>query len=125
MVEIEGMTAKPFTQEELDRSKDNLLSSFLFRYDTRDKVLAERERLEFYGYPADYLVTYKAALEKVTLADLDRVAKKYIHPDKLAVLVVGNGPEIKPGLDELKLGPVQTIDIAIPQPGQPDGNGKK
>jgi len=33
----------------------------------------------------------------VTLADLDRVAKKYIHPDKLAVLVVGNGPEIKPG----------------------------
>jgi zinc protease len=125
MVEIEGMTAKPFTQEELDRSKDNLLSSFLFRYDTRDKVLAERERLEFYGYPEDYLVTYKAALEKVTLADLDRVAKKYIHPDKLAVLVVGNGPEIKPGLDELKLGPVQTIDIAIPQPGQPDGNGKK
>jgi hypothetical protein len=38
---------------------------------------------------------------------------------------VGSGPEIKPGLDELKLGPVQTIDIAIPQPGQPDGNGKK
>jgi zinc protease len=44
------------------------------------------------------------------------VAKKYIHPDKLAVLVVGNGPEIKPGLDELKLGPVQTIDITIPMP---------
>ena len=33
----------------------------------RDKVLAERVRLEFYGYPADYLETYKAALEKVTL----------------------------------------------------------
>ena len=32
------------------------------------------------------------------------VAKKYIHPDKLAVLVVGNGPEIKPGLDALEPG---------------------
>ena len=119
--EIASLTSTPFTQDELDRGKDNLLSSFLFRYDTREKVLAERERLEFYGYPADYLVTYKAALEKVTLADLDRVAKKYIHPDDYAVLVVGNGPEIKPGLDELRKGPVQPIDIAIPRPDQPAG----
>ena len=89
-------------------------------------MLAERERLEFYGYPADYLETYKAALEKVTLADLDAVAKKYIHPDKLAVLVVGNGPEIKPpGLDELNLGPVHPIDITIPQPGKPAAPGEK
>jgi zinc protease len=117
MAEIAGLTTEPFTEEELARAKDNILNSFLFRYDTREKVLAEQERLEFYGYPANYLETYKAALEKVTVADLDRVAKKYIHPDKLAVLVVGNGPEIKPGLDELKLGAVQTVDITIPQPG--------
>jgi zinc protease len=116
MAEIDGLTTRPFTEEELARAKDNILNSFLFRYDTREKVLAERVHLEFYGYPADYLETYKAALEKVTLADLDRVAKKYIHPDKLAVLVVGNGPEIKPGLDELKLGPVQAVDITIPMP---------
>ena len=120
LAEIDGMTSKPFTQVELDRAKDNILNSFLFRYDTRDKVLAERVRLEFYGYPADYLETYKAALEKVTLADLGMVARKYIHPDKLAVLVVGNGPEIKPGLDELKLGAIKTVDITIPQPGKQD-----
>jgi zinc protease len=118
LAEIDGLTARPFSQEELARAKDNILNSFLFRYDTREKVLAERERLEFYGYPADYLESYRAALEKVTVADLERVAKKYIHPDKLALLVVGNGPEIKPGLDELKLGPVQTVDITIPQPKQ-------
>jgi len=121
MAEIAGLTAKPFTEEELERAKNSILNSFLFRYDTRDKVLSERELLEFYGYPADYLETYKAGLEKVTLADLNAAAKKYIHPDKLAVLVVGNGPEIKPALDELKLGPVQSIDIAIPQPGQQPG----
>ena len=123
--EIAGLTTKPFTDEELARSKDNILNSFLFRYDTKEKVLAERVRLEFYGYPADYLESYRAALEKVTLADLDRVAKKYIHPDKLAVLVVGNGPEIKPGLDDLKLGPVQPIDITIPMPKQPAASEQK
>jgi zinc protease len=121
MAEIGGLTTKPFTQEEIDRGKDNLLSSFLFRYDTKDKVLAEAERLEFYGYPADYLITYKAALEKVSLADVTAVAKKYIQPEKYAVLVVGNGSEIKPGLDDLKMGPVQNIDITIPRPGPPPG----
>jgi zinc protease len=119
--EIAGLTTRSFTAEELARAKDDILNSFLFRYDTRDKVLAARERFEFYGYPADYLETYKAALEKVTVADLNEVAKKYIHPEKLAVLVVGNGPEIKPGLDELKLGPVHTIDITIPKPERPEG----
>ena len=116
-----GLVDQPFTDEELKRAKDNILNSFLFRYDTKAKVLAQRVRLEFYGYPPDYLETYKAALEKVTVADLNTAAKKYIHPDKYAVLVVGNGPEIKPGLDALNMGPVHPIDITIP--GAPAGAG--
>jgi zinc protease len=123
--EIAALPTGGFTAEELKRAKDNILNSFLFRYDSKDKVLAERERLEFYGYPADYLETYKAQLEKVTLADLDAAAKKYIHPDKLAILVVGNGPEIKPGLDALELGPVKPVDITIPMPQQPGGTAEK
>ena len=128
--EIGGLDAKPFTEVELKRAKDDILNSFLFRYDTKEKVLAESVRLEFYGYPANYLETYKTALEKVSLADVNAAAKKYIHPDKLAVLVVGNGPEIKPGLDTLDLGQVHPIDITIPQPKerarlQPRGGGEK
>jgi zinc protease len=119
--EVAGLLDKPFTDAELKRAKDDILNSFLFQYDTRDKVLAERVRLEFYGYPADYLETYKAAIEKVTLADLSAAAKKYVHPDKLAVLVVGNNSEIKPGLDGLNLGPVHPVDITIPQPKEPAG----
>jgi zinc protease len=121
--EIAGLTTQPFTEEELQRAKENILNGFLFRYDTREKVLAEQVRLEFYGYPTDYLEKYEAALHKVTLADLTAAAKKYIHPEKLAVLVVGNKQEIQPGLDELKLGPVHALDIAIPgaPKGQPNG----
>lgn len=115
---LNGLTAAPFTETELKRAKDNILNSFLFRYDTKDKVLAERVRLEFYGYPADYLETYKAALEKVTVADLNAAAKKYIHTNKLAVLVVGNGAEIKPGLDALDMGAAHAVDITIPMPKQ-------
>ncbi len=45
-----------------------------------------------------------------------RSRKSTFIPDKLAVLVVGNGPEIKPGLDALGMGTPQPIDITIPQP---------
>ncbi len=121
MGEISGLIAKPVTDAEVARAKDSILNSFLFRYDTREKVLSERERLEFYGYPADYLETYKDALEKVTAADVNAVVKKYIHPDELAVLVVGNPAEIKPPLTELNMGEVHHIDIAIPQPGPAGG----
>jgi hypothetical protein len=41
------------------------------------------------------------------------------------VLVVGNGPEIKPGLEDLKLGPVQPIDITIPMPKQQAASEQK
>ncbi len=116
---LEGLTTHPITEEELARAKDNILNSFLFSYDTREKVLQARVELEFYGYPADYIETYHTALQDVTLADVNRVAKKYVQPGKMGVLVVGNESEIKPGLDELKLGPIHPIDIAIPgAPGQ-------
>ena len=115
--EISGLNSEPITQAEVERAKSDILNTFIFRYDTREKVLAERERLEFYGYPADYLETYEAALQKVTLEDVTSVAKKYIQGIKVAILVVGNGGEIKPGLEALNQGPVKTIDITIPQPG--------
>jgi zinc protease len=126
LTEIASLNEKPFTEAELERAKDDILNSFLFRYDTREKVLAESVRLEFYGYPANYLETYKTALEKVTVADVAAVAKRYVHSDRLAVLVVGNGPEIKPGLDDLEMGAVHRVDIAIPQPKpEPAQEGKQ
>jgi zinc protease len=119
--EIAGLNERSFTDEELKRAKDDILNTFLFRYDTKRKILAEQVRLEFYGYPADYLETYKAALEKVTIADLKAVSQKYVHPDKLAVLVVGNESEIKPGLDALNMGKPAPVDITIPQPAGSKG----
>lgn len=116
-----GLDTEPVTEDELKRAKDDILNSFLFRYDTREKVLAERVRLEFYGYPPDYLETYKDALEKVRAADVNAVAKKYLHANKLAVLVVGNGADIKPGLDTLDMGAVHPVDITIPEPKQAQG----
>ena len=116
--ELKDFNNHPITEEELSRAKDNILNSFLFRYDTREKLLAEQVRLEFYGYPANYLESYRAALEKLTLAEVNAAARKYLHPERLAILVVGKQSEITPALDQLKLGPVGSIDITIPTPAE-------
>jgi zinc protease len=99
--------------EELQKAKDAILNSFIFEFDSKQKVLAERMRYEFYGYPPDFLERYRAGIEKVTPADVDRVARKYIHPEKMAVLVVGNPKEFDRDLSSF--GKVTTIDISIPQ----------
>ncbi len=112
--DIKDLKTQPFTEEELKRAKDQVLNSFIFRYDSVDKVLNEQAKLEFYGYPLDSLTKYREGVEKVTTADLDRVAKKYIDPSKLAILVVGNSTEF--GTPLSTLGPVQPIDITIPMP---------
>ena len=110
------LKTQPFTEDELRMAKDQLLNSFVFNYDTRDKVLSAAARLEFYGYPADFLSRYRAGVERVTVADLERVAKQRVDPAKLAVLVVGNQSEFGRPLSELKLGTPQPIDITIPIP---------
>lgn len=114
--EIHELKAKPFTQSELASAKDQLLNSFIFHYDSKDKVLAQAVQLEFYGYPADFLTKYRAGIEAVTVADLERVAKKYVDPSNLAVLVVGNEAHYQTPLTALDLGPVHPLDITIPMP---------
>ncbi|MBZ5524094.1 MAG: insulinase family protein [Acidobacteriia bacterium] len=114
--EIAALLKNGVTQEELQKAKDSILNSFIFTFDSNEKVLAERMTYEFYGYPADFLEKYRTAVEKVTTADVARVARKYIHPEKIAVLVVGHAAEFDRDLGTL--GKVKTIDISIPKMGE-------
>src|ERR1051326_7142616 len=86
--EINTLVEKPITADEVAAAKEAILHAFVFLLDSKSKVMSEQVRLEFYGYPADYWQHYVANIEKVTPADVERVAKKYINPNQLAVLDV-------------------------------------
>jgi zinc protease len=111
--EMDGLIHGTVKPEEVKKAKDAILNSFIFEFDSKEKVLAERMRYEFYGFPPDFLERYRAGIEKVTPADVDRVARKYIHPEKMAVLVVGNKKDFDRDLSTF--GKVTPIDISIPQ----------
>lgn len=112
---INDLTVKPFTAAEVADAKETLLNAFVFTRDSKSKILGQQIDLEFYGYPADWYDHYVAAIQKVTPADVERVAKKYVTPNQLAVLVVGNDKEFDKPLSSL--GTVTPIDVTIPEPG--------
>jgi len=112
--DIDNLAKQPITAEEIQRAKDAILNAFIFRLDSPDKILGERMTYEYYGYPPDWLDKYESEIKKVTPADVNRVAQKYLHKDQLAVLVVGNTKDFDKPLSTL--GEVKNIDITIPQP---------
>jgi len=112
--DIDDLSTHPITADEIQRAKDAILNAFVFRLDSPDKILGERMVYEYFGYPPDWLDKYQAEIKKVTAADVNRVAAKYLHKDQLAVLVVGNTKDFDKPLSSL--GPVKEIGITIPPP---------
>jgi zinc protease len=113
--EIDAITGKkPASADELQRAKESILNSFIFKFDSKDKVLRQQMLYAFYGYPADFLARYRAGIEKVTIDDVNRVAKKYIHRDKVSILVVGKSADFDKPLSTF--GTVNKVDITIPEP---------
>jgi zinc protease len=113
--EVARLVNSPVTDREMSLAKESILNAFVFTMDTREKALNQQVLLEFYGFPTDYFAKYPSMIEKVTAADVQRVAKTYVHPDQLAVLVVGNEKDFEKPLSSL--GTVTPIDISIPEPG--------
>ena len=112
--QIDDVSRHPITEAEIKLAKDAILNSFIFNLDSPEKILRERMAYEFYGYPQDYLEKFRLGVDKVTAADVARAAAKYLHKEKLAMLVVGNAGEFDKPLSSL--GPVTNIDITIPPP---------
>ena len=114
IVELNELKTNPAAPEELRKAKDSILNSFVFRFDSKEKVLQERMTYELYGYPADFLERYQAGIEKVTQSDIARVVDRYVHRDRMAVLVVGKASDFDRPLSSF--GPMTTLDVSIPPP---------
>lgn len=111
--EVKRITEEPVTDEELRRAKDSFLNSFVFHYDTKNKIVERMMVYAYYKYPGDFMNRLKEKVEKVTKDDVLRVAKKHLHPDQLQILVVGKKEDFDEPLTVL--GKVNEIDITIPE----------
>ncbi len=116
--EIEKLRKGEVTDEELQTSKDTVLNSFVFYFDTPAKTLNRLILYEYYGYPRDFIFQYQKATATVTKADVRRVVRQYLKPEDLTIVAVGNPKDFGLPLSTLGL-PVHALDLTIPEP-KPD-----
>ncbi len=83
------------TEAELKAAKDNLVGGFALRIDNNRKILENIAAIGFYQMPLDYLDTWTARVEKVSIADVRAAFARKLAMDKMVTVVVGSEP-VKP-----------------------------
>jgi predicted Zn-dependent peptidase len=110
--EIRRLREAPVSPAELDTAKEAVANSFLFRFTDPADTIQQLMRLEFMALPRDYYQTLLSRYRAVTPERLQQVAKRYLRPDDLAIVVVGDAKTLEPAL--ARLGPVKKLPTAGP-----------
>jgi predicted Zn-dependent peptidase len=108
--ELNGIV-QPIAAEEIARAKNYIALGFPSEFETSADLSRRLEELIVYQLPDNYFERYIANVQAVTAAEIQRVAKTYIQPERFAVVVVGDRKTIEPGIRALNLGPVRVMSV--------------
>ena len=104
------MIDAPMGADELKRSKDALANSLPGAFETSADAAASLSNIYIYDLGLDYYSHYAESVNSITSEQALAVAKKYLVPDQLIVIAVGDRAKIEPELRKLNLGDVQIRD---------------
>jgi zinc protease len=116
LLEISRIRADAVSEDELTLATSYLDGVFPIRYETTDSIARALAALAIYELPNDYFDSYRANIRRVTAMDVLHAADKYLHPDHLQLVVVGDASVIAAPLAALDVGPVSVYDSN----GQPE-----
>jgi zinc protease len=93
--ELKRIRTEPVLEKELADAKAYLTGSFPLRMDTYAKIAGILTAIEIYNLGLDYPQKYPGLINAVTREDILRVAKTYLDPDHMVIVVLGNQEKIK------------------------------
>jgi hypothetical protein len=96
---------------ELENAKAYLTGSFPLTIETPESIAMQVVTVLFYGLPLDELQTFRERVNAVTVDDIQRVARKYLRPDRLSVVLVGNARAFQSQLQGIGFGTFESIDL--------------
>lgn len=123
MNEFEKIRKDLVSDEEMETAINYYIESFSNYFTTPMTTMSNFVRLEMQGRPLDYYRTYRHKIKGVTKEKVLEVAKKYIHPEKMAIMIVGDWEPCNKGSDKYpgpleKLGKVRRINLRDPLTGE-------
>lgn len=92
--EMKRITSEPVAAKELSLIKNSMSGSFARSLESPQTIANFALNVYRYNLPKDYYDNYLKTLEAVTADDVLQMAKKYVHPDKANIVVVGNEGEV-------------------------------
>lgn len=107
---MQQMIDEPVSAAELEQAKQSLINSFVFAFENPHAVVSRRMRLDFYDYPEGYMESYRRRIAEVSAADVQRVARTYLRPQQLQIVLVGDSEQFSQELETLDL-PIREIHL--------------
>jgi len=101
---------KPISEEELKDEQSNTTLGLPGSFETVQQLSGAYGNILEYGLPEDYYDTFTQKVLALTPENANQVSKKYILPDHLLWVVVGDMGKVESGIRELNLGEVHKID---------------
>lgn len=107
--EVRKIREEQVDDEELELAKDTYINQFIFKFTSSASIVSQMIDIEYEGLPLNYLENYVENIKKVTKEDIARVAKEYLRPDDIKLLVIGDMEKFDKPLTEF--GEVNTIEL--------------
>jgi zinc protease len=96
--------------EDLQFTKDALIKSNTRNFETLGALQGMLNDIAMYGYPDDYIKKQEVFVKNLTAEQLKQLAQKYIDPNRMIYVVVGDATTQMKPLEELGLGEVTLIE---------------
>jgi predicted Zn-dependent peptidase len=109
LAELDRIREAPVTDAELRAARDFLVGVFPLRFETPGPVAGSLAGLFVHDLPDDELDRYRGAIEAVTSADVQRVAREHIRPEAAAIVLVGDHDRFGADLAAAGVGAVEVI----------------
>ncbi len=106
LAQIDRIVKEPVSDADLASAKSYLVGNFPTTIETPSQIAAQVGQVKLLGLDKSYLENYRKEVAKVTTADAQRVMQKHLHPDKLAIVLVGDATAIKD-----KVAPIASVAL--------------
>ena len=107
--EVRSMASAPMTSEQLERAKDSRTQTLPAGFQTNQAAAASFAQVFIYDLGLDYFTHVAERVNAVTADQALAAAKKYLTPERMVIVAVGDRAKIEPELRKLDVAPVEVV----------------